>query len=64
MLSVDQNGHARGSYNSEYLAETEESDRIIQRFLEWCQEVGYLEEATVLIAADHGQGIGIGGQAT
>ena len=61
LLSVDQTGHARGSYNSEYLAKIEESDRIIQRFLEWCQEVGYLEEATVLITADHGQGIGIGG---
>ena len=61
LLSVDQTGHARGSYNSEYLSKIEESDRIIQRFLEWCDSVGYLEEATVLITADHGQGIGIGG---
>ena len=61
LLSVDQTGHARGSYNSEYLAKIEESDRIIQRFLEWCDSIGYLEEATVLITADHGQGIGIGG---
>ena len=61
LLSVDQTGHARGSYNSEYLAKIEESDRIIQRFLDWCQEVGYLKNATVLITADHGQGIGIGG---
>ena len=61
LLSVDQTGHARGSYNSEYLAKIEESDRIIQRFLEWCDSVGYLNEATVLITADHGQGIGIGG---
>ena len=61
LLSVDQTGHARGSYNSEYLAKIEESDRIIQGFLEWCQEVGYLDQATVIITADHGQGIGIGG---
>ena len=61
MLSVDQTGHARGSYNSEYLAKIEESDRIIQRFLEWCDSAGYLDEATVIITADHGQGIGIGG---
>ncbi len=61
LLSVDQTGHARGSYNSEYLAKIEESDRIIQRFLEWCDSIDYLEEATVLITADHGQGIGIGG---
>ncbi len=59
--SVDQTGHARGSYNSEYLAKIEESDRIIREFLEWCDSTGYLDEATVLITADHGQGIGIGG---
>ena len=61
LLSVDQTGHARGSYNSEYLTKIEESDRIIQEFLEWCESIGYLDGATVLIAADHGQGIGIGG---
>ena len=59
--SVDQTGHARGSYNSEYLAKIEESDRIIQEFLEWCASSGYLDGATVLVTADHGQGIGIGG---
>ena len=61
LLSVDQTGHARGSYNAEYLAKIEESDRIIEEFLRWCEVKGYLEEATVLITADHGQGIGIGG---
>ena len=59
--SVDQTGHARGSYNSEYLAKIEESDRIIEEFMEWCELVGYLDGATVIITADHGQGIGIGG---
>ena len=61
LLSVDQTGHARGSYNSEYLAKIEESDRHIEEFLGWCASVGYLDGATVLITADHGQGIGIGG---
>ena len=61
LLSVDQTGHARGSYNAEYLAKIEESDRIIEEFLGWCREVGYLDDATVIINADHGQGIGIGG---
>ncbi len=61
LLSVDQTGHARGSYNSEYLSKIEESDRIIQEFLGWCESVGYLDGATVLVTADHGQGIGIGG---
>ncbi len=61
LLSVDQTGHARGSYNAEYLAKIEAADRIIEEFLDWCRERGYLEDATVLITSDHGQGIGIGG---
>ncbi len=61
LLSVDQTGHARGSYNSEYLAKIEESDHHIEEFLGWCDSIGYLDGATVLITADHGQGIGIGG---
>jgi hypothetical protein len=61
LLSVDQTGHARGSYYDEYLRKIEASDRIIEDFLAWCDERGYLEDATCLITADHGQGIGIGG---
>ena len=62
LLSVDQTGHARGSYNSEYLAKIEDADRHIEGFLGWCRERGYLDdETTVLITSDHGQGIGIGG---
>ena len=61
LLSVDQTGHARGSYNSEYLAKIEDTDRKIEEFLGWCDERGYLKDATVLITSDHGQGIGIGG---
>lgn len=61
LLSVDQTGHARGSYNAEYLAKIEETDRKVEAFLGWCREEGYLEDATLLITADHGQGIGIGG---
>ena len=61
LLSVDQTGYARGSYNSEYLAKIEATDRKIEEFLGWCGERGYLDDATVLITSDHGQGIGIGG---
>ena len=60
LLSVDQTGHARGSYNSEYLSKIEASDRIIEEFLAWCRDSGHLEDATVLVTSDHGQGIGIG----
>ena len=62
LLSVDQTGHARGSYYPEYLRKIELTDQKIEAFLGWCESVGYLDEdATVLITADHGQGIGIGG---
>ena len=61
LLSVDQTGHARGSYNDEYLSKIEATDRIIEEFLDWCRRGGYLDDATVLITSDHGQGVGIGG---
>jgi hypothetical protein len=61
LLSVDQTGHARGSYNAEYLAKIEETDGKIQAFLLWCESSGFLEDTAVLVTADHGQGIGIGG---
>ena len=61
LLSADQTGHARGSYNSEYRAKIEDTDRKIEEFLGWCDDRGYLKDATVLITSDHGQGIGIGG---
>ena len=43
------------------LAKIEATDRKIEEFLGWCGERGYLDDATVLITSDHGQGIGIGG---
>lgn len=61
LLSVDQTGHARGSYHDEYLRKIEATDRIIEEFIGWCETGGYLDDATLLITADHGQGIGIGG---
>ena len=61
LLSVDQTGHARGSYNDEYLAKIEAADRVIENFIGWCERGGYLDDATVLVTSDHGQGIGIGG---
>ncbi len=61
LLGVDQTGHARGSYNDEYLAKIEAADRVIEDFLVWCERRDYLDDATVLVTSDHGQGIGIGG---
>jgi uncharacterized membrane protein YbhN (UPF0104 family) len=61
LISVDQTGHARGSYNDEYLRQIEDTDRVIEEFLGWCRDNDYLNDAAVLVTADHGQGIGIGG---
>ena len=60
-LSVDQTGHARGSYYPEYLERIEATDRLIEDFLGWCRAKGYLKDATVIVTSDHGQGKGIGG---
>lgn len=61
LLSVDQTGHARGSYRPEYLERIEATDRAIEEFVGWCRVRGYLDGATVIVTSDHGQGIGIGG---
>ena len=60
-LSVDQTGHARGSYYPEYLERIEATDRLLEEFVGWCREEGYLDGATVIVTSDHGQGRGIGG---
>ena len=61
LLAVDQNGHVRGTYYPEYVERIEITDRLIEEFMDWCRENGYLDENTaVILMADHGQGIGIG----
>ena len=60
LLAVDQNGHVRGTYYPEYVERIEITDRLIEGFMGWCEEHGYLEDAAVVLMADHGQGRGIG----
>jgi hypothetical protein len=60
LLAVDQNGHVRGTAYPEYVDRIEITDRLIEGFMAWCEDRGYLEEATVILMADHGQGKGIG----
>jgi hypothetical protein len=60
LLAVDQNGHTRGTYYHEYVERIEITDRLIEKFMRWCEERGYLHDATLILMADHGQGIGIG----
>jgi hypothetical protein len=61
LLAVDQNGHTRGTYYPEYVERVEITDGLIEEFMGWCAENGYLDENTsVILMADHGQGRGIG----
>jgi len=60
LLAVDQNGHVRGTYYPEYVERIEITDRLIEGFMRWCEDRGYLEGAAVVLMADHGQGRGIG----
>lgn len=61
LIGTDQTGHSRGVLYDEYIQKIEEADRLIQAFVEWLDEKGYMEDATLLICADHGQADGIGG---
>ncbi len=60
LLAVDQNGHTRGTYYPEYVERIEITDRLIEEFMGWCEERGHLQDAAVILMADHGQGRGIG----
>ncbi len=60
LLAVDQNGHTRGAYYPEYVERIEITDRLIEEFMRYCEERGYLRDAAVILMADHGQGRGIG----
>jgi hypothetical protein len=61
LLAADQIGHVRGTRNREYVELLEQSDRHVQAFLDFLRERGKLDDATVILLADHGQGRGIGG---
>ncbi len=60
LLAVDQNGHVRGTAYPEYVERIEITDRLIEGFMSWCEDRGYLEDTAVILMADHGQGRGIG----
>ena len=61
LLAADQLGHVRGVRNREYIDQLEDTDRHVAGFLAWLGERGKLDDATVILMADHGQGRGIGG---
>ena len=61
LLAADQLGHVRGVRSPEYLDQLADTDRRVGEFLEFLGERGKLDDATVILMADHGQGRGIGG---
>jgi hypothetical protein len=61
LLAADQLGHVRGVRSAEYLDQLAETDRRVGEFLGFLEERGKLDDATVILMADHGQGRGIGG---
>jgi hypothetical protein len=61
LLAADQLGHVRGVRSPEYLDQLAETDRQVGDFLDFLEERGRLDDATVILMADHGQGRGIGG---
>jgi hypothetical protein len=61
LLAADQLGHVRGVRNPDYLDQLAETDRRVGDFLAFLSERGKLDDATVILMADHGQGRGIGG---
>jgi Glycosyl transferase family 2/Type I phosphodiesterase / nucleotide pyrophosphatase len=61
LLAADQLGHVRGVRSPEYVDQLAETDRRVGEFLAFLAERGSLEDATVILMADHGQGRGIGG---
>ena len=61
LLAADQLGHVRGVRSPEYLDQMAETDRRVGGFLAFLEERGRLDDATVILMADHGQGRGIGG---
>ncbi len=54
LLAVDQNGHTRGTYYPEYVERIEVTDGLIEEFMRWYEERGYLRNAAVILMADHG----------
>src|SRR5918996_1325463 len=61
LLAADQLGHVRGVRNPDYIEQVEETDRRVEELLDFLDERGKLDGATVILMADHGQGRGIGG---
>ncbi|WP_108669377.1 alkaline phosphatase family protein [Peribacillus acanthi] len=61
LIGTDQIGHSRGVLYDEYIEKIEEADALLKEYVDWLREEGKLENATIVVCADHGQADGIGG---
>jgi hypothetical protein len=60
-IGTDQIGHSRGVFYDDYIEKIETVDGLIETFVSELESTGKLENATVIVCADHGQADGIGG---
>jgi hypothetical protein len=60
-IGTDQIGHARGVFYDDYIEKIEEADRLTEDFVRWLEAKGKLDQAVIIVCADHGQADGIGG---
>jgi len=61
LIGTDQTGHSRGTLYSEYVQKIEEADALLAEFCDELDRLGKLDDATLIVMADHGQADGIGG---
>ena len=61
LIGTDQTGHARGVLYDDYIQKIEEADKIVEDYVHFLHENGFMENTTLIVCADHGQADGIGG---
>ncbi|PFG14153.1 alkaline phosphatase family protein [Bacillus sp. es.036] len=61
LIGTDQTGHARGVLYDDYIQKIEEADKLVEDYVHFLHENGFMENTTLIVCADHGQADGIGG---
>lgn len=61
LIGTDQTGHARGVLYDDYIQKIEEADKLVEEYVGWLEQQGFMENTTLIVCADHGQADGIGG---
>ncbi|MCA0171653.1 alkaline phosphatase family protein [Bacillus sp. RAR_GA_16] len=61
LIGTDQTGHARGVLYDDYIQKIEEADKLVEDYVHFLHDNGFMENTTLIVCADHGQADGIGG---